>query len=91
MEFPSSCSTLNGDLALRQRLLDIVVGIWRGGDVPQQWKDAIIRVLHKKKDRTECGNNRGISLVAHAGKILLKIIARLLSDYCERLGVLPEE
>ncbi len=38
---------LNGDPALRQRLLDIVVGIWRGGDVPQQWKDAIIKVLQK--------------------------------------------
>ena len=82
---------LNGDPALRQRLLDIVVGIWRGGDVPQQWKDAIIKVLHKKKDRTECGNYRGISLVAHAGKILLKIIARRLSDYCECVGILPEE
>ena len=82
---------LNGDPALRQRLLDIVVGIWRGGDVPQQWKDAIIKVLHKKKDRTECGNYRGISLVAHAGKILLKIIARRLSEYCERLGILHEK
>ena len=29
--------------------------------------------------------------MAHAGKIMLKIIARRLSDYCERLGVLPEE
>ena len=48
-------------------------------------------VLHKKKDRTECGNYRGISLVAHAGKILLKIIARRLSEYCERVGILPEE
>ena len=38
--------------------------------------------LHKKKDRTERGNYRGISLVAHAGKILLKIIARRLSEYC---------
>ena len=27
---------LNGDPALRQRLLNIVVGIWRGEDVPQQ-------------------------------------------------------
>ena len=59
--------------------------------MPQQWKDAIIMVLHKKKDRTECGNYRGISLVAHAGKILLKIIARRLSEYCERVGILPEE
>ena len=62
-----------------------------GGDVPQQWQYAIRKVLHKKKDGTECGNYRGISLVAHAGKILLKIIARRLSDYCERLGILPEE
>ena len=30
---------LNGDPALRQRLLGIVVGIWREGDVPQQWKE----------------------------------------------------
>ena len=59
--------------------------------MPQQWKDAIIMVLHEKKDRTECGNYSGISLVAHAGKILLKIIARRLSAYCERVGILPEE
>ena len=59
--------------------------------MPQQWKDAIIIVLHKKEDRTECGNYRGILLVAHAGKTLLKIIARRLSKYCERVGILPEE
>ena len=59
---------------------DIIVAVWRGGGVPQQWKNATIKVLHKKKDRTECGNNRGISLVAHAGKVLLKVIAGRLSD-----------
>ena len=83
--------TLNGDPALRRRLLDIVVRIWRGGEVPQQWKYAIIMVLHKKKNQTECGNYRDISLVAHADKILLKTIARRLSEYCERVGILPEE
>ena len=83
--------TLNGDPALRRRLLDIFVRIWTRGEVPQQWKDAIIMVIHKKKGRTGCGNYRGISLVAHAGRILLKIIARRLSEYCERVGILPEE
>ena len=48
-------------------------------------------VLYRKKDRTECGNYRGISLVAHASKILLKIIARRLSEYWERVGILTEE
>ena len=83
--------TLNGDPALHRRRFDIVVRISRGGGVPQQWKYVITMVLHKKKDRTECGNDRGISLVAHAGKMLLKIIARRLSEYCECVGILPEE
>ena len=59
--------------------------------MPQQLEDATIMALHEKKGRTECGNFRGISLVAHAGKILLKIITRRLSEYCERVGILPEE
>ena len=58
---------------------------------PQSLKHSIIMVLHKKKDRTECGNYKGTSLVARAGKIMLNIIARRLSEYCERVGVLPEE
>ena len=49
--------------------------VWHGGQIPQQWKDVTIKVLHKKKDRTQYGNDRGISLVAHAGKVLLKVIA----------------
>ena len=48
-------------------------------------------VLHKIKDRAECGNYRGIPLVSHAGKILVKIITRRLNEFCERVGVLPEE
>ena len=79
------------DPALRQRLLDIFVRVWRGSEVPQQWKDAIIMVLHKKKDRTECRSYRGISLVAHAGTTLLQVIARHLSEYSERMGILPGE
>ena len=64
---------------------------WREGKVLQQWKDAFITVLHKKGDKTECGNYRGISLVSHAGKVLLKVVARRLSAYCEAKGLLPEE
>ena len=47
--------------------------------------------LHKKKDRTEGSNYRGLSLVAHAGKVLLKIVANRLGDFCEEAGILPEE
>ena len=65
--------------------------IWCEGKVPQQWKDVVITVLHKKGDKTECGTYRGISLVSHASKVLLKVVARRLSAYREAKGLLPEE
>ena len=43
-----------------------------------------------KKNRTERGNYRGISLVTHAGKVLLKIVATRLSAYCEARNLLSE-
>ena len=69
----------------------ILVRVWRGQEIPQEWKDATIKVLHKKSDRSDCDNFRGISLVSHAGKVLLKIVANRLSDFCEAQQILPEE
>ena len=83
--------TPNSNAALYWKLLDVVVCIWIGGEVPKQWKYVIIMAIHKTKDRTECGTYRGISLVAHAGNILLNTIAHRLNEYCNRVGVLPEE
>ena len=47
--------------------------------------------LQKGGDKTECGNYRDISVVSHAGKVRLKVVARRLSAYCEAKGLLPEE
>ena len=65
--------------------------IWREVKVPQQWKDAVITVLHKKCDKTEYGNYRSISLVSHAGKVIFKVTDRRLSAYCEANGLLLEK
>ena len=70
----------------------IIVAVWMTGEVPQEeWNNATIKVLHKKMDRTECGNYRGFSLVGHAGKVLLKIAGNRLGDFCEEAGILREE
>ena len=79
------------DPDILQHFHSILLAVWREGEVPQQWKDATIKVLHKKKDRSDCGNYRGIALVSHAGKVLLKIVAHRLSGLCEAGGILPEE
>ena len=82
---------LRQDRTILLGLHRLTILIWRHGKVPQQWKDAVITVLHKKGDKMECGNYRGISLVSHAGKVLLKMVARRLSAYYEAKGLLPEE
>ena len=69
------------DRTILLELHQLTTLIWREGRVPQQWKDAAITALHKKSDKMEYGNYRGISLVSHAGKVLLKVIAKnLLSE-----------
>ena len=45
---------------------NMLVNVWRTGEVSRQWKDATIKVLHRKKDCSDCSNCRGVSLVAHA-------------------------
>ena len=66
---------------------NLLVNVWRTCDVPQQWKDATMKVLNTKNDWS---NYRGISLVAHSGRVLLKMVASRLSNYCEAEGILPD-
>ena len=80
---------LNGNPALRRRLLDIDVRIWRDGEMPQQWKDAILEVIHKKK--------KGLDRVWQLQEYLAGSARRQdtenhrSSQYCESVGILPEQ
>ena len=81
----------NHDPTVLEEFHRVIKRVWHPREVPQRWRDAVINVLHKKKDMTECGNYRGISLVAHARMVLLKIVATRLSAYYEARNLLPEE
>ena len=82
---------LQQDRTILLELHRLTTLIWCAGKVPQQWKDAVITVLHKKGDKTERGDYRGISFVLHAGEVLVKVVARRRSAYCEAKGLLSEE
>ena len=72
----------HGGEVLRLRLFELVGRIWEREGVPQQWKDArIISIYKKKGDRATCGNSRGISLLAVAGKVLARILLVRLNKY----------
>jgi len=48
--------------------------VWEKEELPTEWKRAIIIPIHKKKDKLECANYRGISLLCHSSKIFSTII-----------------
>ncbi|BHF67679.1 hypothetical protein SprV_0301070700 [Sparganum proliferum] len=64
--------------------------MWRQGEVPQDFKDATIVHLYKRKgNRQVCDNHRAISLLNIAGKIFARILLNRLNTHLEQ-GLLPE-
>src|SRR6218665_378659 len=50
-----------------------------------EWKRSIIIPIHKKKDRLECANYRGISLTCHSSKIFTSIILQRIKKRTEEI------
>ncbi|VDL98199.1 unnamed protein product [Schistocephalus solidus] len=64
--------------------------MWRQGQVPQDFKDATIVHLYKRKGNWQlCDNHRGISLLNIARKIFARILLNRLTGHLEQ-GLRPE-
>ena len=86
---PAEIYKCGGD-ALVERLTELFKLIWEKQVLPQDFKDASIVHLYKKKgNRQACDNHRGISLLSIAGKILARILLNRLNVHLEK-GYLPE-
>jgi hypothetical protein len=48
----------------------LINSVWNKEKLPDQWKESIIVPIHKKGDKTDCNNYRGISLLSTSYKIL---------------------
>ena len=65
--------------------------MWRKDAIPQDFKDASIIHLYKRKGNPQvCDNHRGISLLSIAGKILAKILLNHLNAHLDQAGLIPE-
>ena len=61
------------------------------GIVPNNLKDVIISIIFKKGCKLDPGNYRGLSLIAHEGKVLERLIQNRLIVCAEKYHWLPEE
>ena len=81
-----------GGTCLIAKLTELFNIMQQQESIPQEFKDASIVHLYKRKgNRQCCDNHRGISLLSIAGKILARVLLnRLLVHLEQEQGVLPE-
>ena len=64
-----------GMLPMSEKITELIHCMWRKEAIPQEYKDAPIIHLYKRKGNPQVfENQRGISLLSIAGKILAKIL-----------------
>ena len=60
--------------------------IFRSGHFPSTWADGIIIPLHKKDDRMNTNNYRGIVISSCVSKVLLRILTKRIDAYMCQSG-----
>ena len=79
-----------GGDSLAIKLHSLFLLMWQQEKIPQEYKDATIIHLYKRKgSRQDCNNHPGISLLSIAGKILARLLLNRLTDHLNQ-GLLPE-
>jgi hypothetical protein len=72
---------------LHSEINKLIMLIWNREELPHQWKGSIVVPIHKKADKTDCSNYRGISLLSTSYKILSNILlSRLIPRADEITG-----
>ena len=64
-----------GETAVAKKMTELFHIMWRNDAIPQEFKDASIIHLFKRKGNPQlCDNRRGISLLSIDGKVLARIL-----------------
>ena len=58
-----------GGRTIRCAIHKLIISIWNKEELSEEWKESIIVPNHKKGDKTDCNNYRGISLLSTTGHV----------------------
>jgi hypothetical protein len=74
-----------GGKMLLSAIHKLIISISNKEQLSDQWKESIIVPIHKKGDKTDCNNYRGISLLSTSYKIVSNILPSRLSPYVDEI------
>jgi len=63
----------------------LITSMWKKEKLPEEWKESIIVPIHKKGNKTDCNNYRGISLLPTTYKILSNTLLTRLTPYAKKI------
>ena len=67
------------------RSIKLLTSVWKKEKLPEEWKESIIVLIHKKGNKTDCNNYRGISFLPTTYKILSNIVLSRLIPYAKEI------
>ncbi|CAI6370121.1 unnamed protein product [Macrosiphum euphorbiae] len=67
------------------RLWKLIHRIWLSEKVPEDWKIALVCPIHKKGDKQDCNNYRGIALLSVAYKVFTNCILSRIRTKSEQI------
>jgi hypothetical protein len=70
---------------MRSEIHKIIKFIWSKKEFPHPWTESIVGPIHKKGDKTDCSNYRGISLLSTSYKILSNLLLARLTSYADEI------
>jgi hypothetical protein len=74
-----------GGKTLHSEIHKLIKLIWNKEELPHQRKESIVVPIHRKRDKTECSNYRGISFMPTSYKILSNILFSRLISYADEI------
>jgi hypothetical protein len=74
-----------GGETLHSEIHKLIMLIWNKEELPHQWKESIVVPIHKKGDKTDCSNYRGMSLLSTSYKMLSNILLSRLIPYADKI------
>jgi hypothetical protein len=84
-EIPAELIQGRGEILL-SAIHKLIKSAWNKEELPDQWKESIVVPVHKKSDKTDCNNYRGISLLSTSYKLSSNILISRFSPYIDAIS-----
>ena len=73
-----------------EKLRDLMNGILNGADIPKEWKESRVKLLHKGGRTDELKNYRPMAILNVTCKLCMLMVREIIDKWTENNGMLGE-